>query len=477
MSDSTEIKNIHTFEGVRGNLVTNKTTGETKFFEIKSDGNNGNLYATMKADTFVPENAFTYAHNVANKGNLTVQEFKREKFYNSGVGRNSIEYTMKSVTKTIIETSSNYSSPEEQARVQKIAYDNKTPGGVSGDNRINLAGEVVVIENLEQFTDTENEPLANASKEDNSITNAIEGEDVVKVGGKKTYYKYPLNLSEQFQANFDFIQLTAFDYKPPGLNTIDNTNYGAGAPRPDAEKEIWETYQLPMVPGKGESQSTSWGSGEQNALQLAMAGHSSKFMSDPSWNTLKEVFVNMGDDFNKIIKDPSTQNALTSWFAGKAVGVSGLIKRQSGMVINNNMELLFNGPKLRTFKFNWLLTPRSENESRQIRAIIRSLKRNMAPQRSTSNLFLKAPRVFDVKYIMGGRDSQSDQLHPYLNKFKTCALTDLDVKYGDGSSNTTYDGGSMTQYTINLSLSELSPIYADEYDGDSDDLNTSTTGY
>jgi hypothetical protein len=34
----------------------------------------------------------------------------------------------------------------------------------------------------------------------------------------------------------------------------------------------------------------------------------------------------------------------------------------------------------------------------------------------------------------------------------------------------------MTQYTISLTLSELSPIYADEYD-ENDDLNAPTTGY
>ena len=130
-----------------------------------------------------------------------------------------------------------------------------------------------------------------------------------------------------------------------------------------------------------------------------------------------------------------------------------------------------------TFNFSWVLTPRSEKESEQIRAIIRSLKRNAAPQRSVSNLFLKTPRVFKVKYIMGPRtESQENEIHPYLNKFKTCALTNFNVKYDNGSSNTTYDGGSMTQYTIALSLSELSPIYADEYD-ENNDLNAPTTGY
>ena len=302
------------------------------------------------------------------------------------------------------------------------------------------------------------------------------GGDVVKVGGNPgAYYKYPLNLSEQFQANFDFIQLTAYDYKPPGLDTINNTNYGGDI----NQEQIWETYQLPMVPGKGESQATDWGSPDSaNALQLAMAGHSTNLINDISWKNIQKVWGEAVGDFKSVINDENTQNAITAWFAGKAVGISGLMKRSNGMVINNNMELLFNGPNLRSFNFSWVLTPRSEDEAKQIRAIIRSLKRNGAPQRSTSNLFLKSPRVFKVKYIMGRRNEfqGTNKEHPYLNKFKPCALTGLNVDYGDGTSTTTYDGGSMTQYTIGLTLSELSPIYADEYDGD--DLHyAKTMGY
>ena len=267
--------------------------------------------------------------------------------------------------------------------------------------------------------------------------------------------------------------MTAYDYNAPGLDTINVEDYGGER----IKEKIWETYQLPMVPGKGESQATSWGKDKANALQLAMAGHSTDLIDDFSWNNIKEVWGEAVGDFKSVIKDEKTQKAITSWFAGQAVGISGLMKRSNGLVINNNLELLFNGPSLRTFNFSWVLTPRSEKESEQIRAIIRSLKRNAAPQRSVSNLFLKAPRVFKVKYIMGPRaESQENEIHPYLNKFKTCALTKFNVKYDNGSSTTTYDKGSMTQYTIALSLSELSPIYADEYD-ENDDLNAPTTGY
>ena len=54
----------------------------------------------------------------------------------------------------------------------------------------------------------------------------------------------------------------------------------------------------------------------------------------------------------------AAQNALTKFLAAKAVNVFGanvtlnqLLARGNGEVINPNMELLFNGPMLRNFRF------------------------------------------------------------------------------------------------------------------------------
>jgi len=122
--------------------------------------------------------------------------------------------------------------------------------------------------------------------------------------------------------------------------------------------------------------------------------------------------------------------------------------------------LLFTGPNLRSFSFNFTLTPRDAEEARIVRKMIRAMKRNMTPQRSSEALFLKSPRIFELEYIFGDNNRE----HPFLNKFKPCACTSFTVNYTpDGSYMTYRDEPSMTSYQISMSFGEIEPIYADEY--------------
>jgi hypothetical protein len=90
----------------------------------------------------------------------------------------------------------------------------------------------------------------------------------------------------------------------------------------------------------------------------------------------------------------------------------------------------------------------------------------MAVQRSVSELFLKAPNVFDIKYLFAG----GSQEHPYINKIKgPCALTNCSVDYTPTGSYMTFNEnegrnpGSMVSYSLSLTFEELEPIYEDDY--------------
>ena len=96
------------------------------------------------------------------------------------------------------------------------------------------------------------------------------------------------------------------------------------------------------------------------------------------------------------------------------------------MVLNPNMELLFNGPALRNFGFNFKLSPRNQKESQAVIQIIRFFKQGMAAIRSESNFFLKAPHTFQIEYRQRGNNGPKN---PYLNRFKECALTSCGIQY------------------------------------------------
>ena len=154
---------------------------------------------------------------------------------------------------------------------------------------------------------------------------------------------------------------------------------------------------------------------------------------------------------------------------GVNVDVGAVLSRTTGAFENPNLELLFNGPGLRTFTFQIRFTPRSASESRMVRQIIRILKQRMAVKRNISaygstgsNLLLGTPNVFRLEYRRGSKNRSEIK---GLNKFKTCALTNLSVDYTGGSARWAAYGPDSQPVTtlLTMNFSELVPLYEDNY--------------
>ena len=148
---------------------------------------------------------------------------------------------------------------------------------------------------------------------------------------------------------------------------------------------------------------------------------------------------------------------------GANVSPEQLLARSSGQIFNPNLELLFNGPSLRSFSFSFKMTPRSAQEARQCKLIIRSFKQNMAPKTGGdtiggSAIFMKTPNLFELRYRKGNSD------HPFLNKFKQCFLTNVAVNYTGEGVYATYDDATPISMQLDLQFKEIEPIYFDDYD-------------
>ena len=176
----------------------------------------------------------------------------------------------------------------------------------------------------------------------------------------------------------------------------------------------------------------------------------------------------------------AAKSLITKKLAASAVGVFGgnvtvnqLLAREQGQVLNPNMELLFNGPTLRNFRFSFKMTPRSEKEAEQCKLIIRTFKMNMAPKvtGSGANLFLNTPNVFELRYKSGFRN------HPFLHKFKQCFLTDISVNYTAEGVYATYENKEPISMTMDLTFKELEPIYDNDYFDENGYDSDSTVGY
>ena len=288
---------------------------------------------------------------------------------------------------------------------------------------------------------------------------AAKREDAIpSIVASKKYLQYPIEIPP---LPYDFIKITAFEYKASSLYDQQGILQRNILTNPTSRlSNTLETVVLPMQPNFSESNSVDWGGDMLNLIQATAAQGAMGLMGAISNANLKEILNVAGRSLSaaqQMLKDSSLKEYAAAYFAGQAVGAN-ITSRATGKVINPNLELLFSGPRLRTFNFNFNLTPRTEEESKEIRRIIKVFKKNMASQRSSSRLFLETPNIFKLEYIYSG-----NQQHPYLNKFKPCALTSFNVNYTPDGSYMTYQGGSLTSYDIQLSFAEIEPIYQDDF--------------
>lgn len=272
---------------------------------------------------------------------------------------------------------------------------------------------------------------------------------------------------------YDYIQITGHKYTTKNTNGFgqsDSTgvfnnsfkNYSVSSKLGQVTKII----QLPMQPGLSESSAVDWTQDQINEIQRRAAGIAGNAINgirgSASLGDLGEVFGNLlgntGRAAQQLINDNGLAPFITAYFAGQAVGAN-VVGRSTGQVLNKNLELLFKGPKLRQFSFNFTFTPRSDSEALTIKKMIRFFKKSMAPEISPERIFLYTPDIFQLQYI-----HNSGGGHPYLNRFKPCALTNFSANYTPGNSYMTYKDGSMTQYQVTMTFSELEPIYQSDHD-------------
>ena len=267
--------------------------------------------------------------------------------------------------------------------------------------------------------------------------------------------KYPIDMDTKQ----DCIKFTMLEYRPRKLSPKLLGEGKAVEDRPEATTELktrGSTVVLPIQPSISDTNTVKWGEDTMNSFQAIAAA--------TALGTINDGVVGATESISGIAKlfattSGSLSNAAAAYFAGEAAQVKGLLPRVLGGIINPNIELLFEGPQLRTFQFNFTLSAREPDESKNIRNIIRFFKQGMSVKRAETDLFLKAPHTFEIKYIYGL--TQKD--HPWINRIKECALTGCTVNYTPAGSYATFIDGAMTSYEIGLQFSELEAIYDDDY--------------
>ena len=252
-------------------------------------------------------------------------------------------------------------------------------------------------------------------------------------------------------------------------------NDGASDRQKDARAIYYIT--LPIPQDINDSNVVTWGDDNMNIFQIAAVDAAAGILGDTkqSFESAKAVLdAGIGRQIGSALTNEDgtgtdTARAITRAIAGKAIDQLGanirpnsVLGRSTGMILNSNLELLFSGVTLRTFPFSINFSPRNEAESKMVISIIKALKSSMAAKKNASQgqggIFLRAPDVFQLSYI----DSSGRQ-HPFLNRFKDCALTAMTVNYTNSGTYATYNDSTPVSIRMNLTFKELNPIYFEDY--------------
>jgi hypothetical protein len=277
--------------------------------------------------------------------------------------------------------------------------------------------------------------------------------------------KYPLTMDDgQDRIKFVPLKIRKVNFSEGGQISIK---------RPTYEQAPGSSPIFIGIQGSiADANAVSWGSGELNEVQRFLVNKSLQFMDNPN-----NAIGDLQDELNKAFKSKGILSTATGlgqlYFAEQATGVGGLLSRTSGQVLNPNLELLFQNPTLRTFQFQFKMSPRNKGEADVVKTIIKSFKQYMSPKKGLDPaLFLSAPNVFKIQYMKGTSD-----VHKSINLIKECALLNFSVDYTPNGSYMTFGDGqngdseaSMVTYVLSMSFQEIEPIYDRDYiDGEGKD--------
>jgi len=325
---------------------------------------------------------------------------------------------------------------------------------------------------------------------------------------------YPATILQEKQ---DYFKITQFNYEAPYADSLfprtkdasgnpvrTTNNIGTilleGLTRGSAKKKKIGEVILPIPEGIEDTNTVSWGADSMNNMTAAavalMMESIPRTAGGATFNAAAQGLtgVNLAPIATLIqllgkvpggaAANPQLQKQITTAIASAAAQQAGfdvsaetILSRGYGMIPNQNMELLFNNVALRQFTFAFKLAPRSRKEAQNVRRIIRFFKQGMAarvsadgasskasagvpglPAGSTS-LFLGSPNVFRLQYLHGPTGEQIKG----LNRFKTCALTNMTMRYTDGGMYQSFDDGQPAHMIMALSFNELEPVYENDY--------------
>ena len=329
-----------------------------------------------------------------------------------------------------------------------------------------------------------------------AIENAFSGAEEADTLFKKIV-KYPMDMSN----SMDHMFIQCYSYRAPYAAALDGksgkrnifandkeSSFTFGSERTTPYKrKLGAGIKLPMPNNMTDGNPRNWGEQSMDAGQMGAIQSSSK-------NVLTSFFTNDFGGYGATARKLSMQGEMLTQESTRGLSIANkiaqlasesgfgdvsseqVLSRSVGVVVNSNTELLFAGVSLRSFEYQWLLSPRNRLEAANVRMIIRAFKQWSAPKKvrkidngELSNVgkaggpsfFLGTPNIFRLRFVTNGNRNILG-----VNKFKACALQNVDLNYTPEGQWLAYENGMPISVMMTLRFAELEPIYDTDYSPD-----------
>ena len=301
------------------------------------------------------------------------------------------------------------------------------------------------------------------------------------LGNRGNVYAYPLDID----LDQDHFKITKYKYVRPNINQSKSARvksvkgeFKNVAGDSVIGSEIDGSVILPM-PKATDANAAQWGGSDLTVTDLAALGtakgldeFSPARLFGRTTSGLKNEQLDMQNAIRKQRAEDGQEESFASKFivGGQAVGAESISKltgilganfdtdtflaRTGGRVLNPNAEMLFQGPVIRDFSFEFQMIARSKREGEEIREIIRFFKLGMAPK-FQNIAFLANPDVFKLEY------RNSEGILKTVNRFNPggLALTALKTDYAPNGYWAAYTDSQPVALKLAMSFTELRPIY------------------
>jgi hypothetical protein len=323
---------------------------------------------------------------------------------------------------------------------------------------------------------------------------AAENKDPTKEETIKLNIQLPNNRSSSvrypsdpaaIEADSDYVLFSFYSYAPPFGGGRDTPNRADANSASKSSSNPWgysnyqdssdRSYKNPSglksvilyMPEDIQTQfGAGWNGAGFGAAAAGMLGVTGSVNNQKDFGALVQAF---GSSIPGAVK-AATFNTMLSGInavAGANINLNQALGTVTGTILNPNVELAYEAPKLRNFSLKFKLVPRTGKEAQDIKQICNIFKKAMLPKfggqaifgasQETANL-ITIPDLCQVLFMKGSG------IHPFLPKYKLCGITDVSINYTAAGAYATMGDGSPVATELTISFLESKLVFAGEVD-------------